>query len=124
MFSGSVVVIALLLGRAVNGLTDVTGLVPDLGGHHEGDFEWLDAALALLGALFLLSLVRQGPRAFVGELFEADGDGEEGHDHDHDHDQGGEDGCDDYDQDDCCEVSESSPSVIAEHATGVTSGTR
>ena len=124
MFSSSVVVIALLLGRAVNGLTDVTGLVPDLGGHHEGDFEWLDAALALLGALFLLSLVRQGPRAFVGELFEADGDGEEGHDHDHDHDQGGEDGCDDYDQDDCCEVSESSPSVIAEHATGVTSGTR
>lgn len=124
MFSGSVVVIALLLGRAVNGLTDVTGRVPDLGGHHEGDFEWLDAALALLGVLFLSSLVRQGPRAFVGELFEADGEGEEGHDHDHDHDHDGEDGSDDCGQDDCCEVSESSPSVMAEHATVVTSGTR
>ena len=117
MFSGAVVVTALLLGRAVNGLTGVTGMVPDLGVHHEGDFGWKDGALALLGGLFLLSLVRQGPRAFVGELFEADGEGEEGHDHDHDH---GEDELDDCCQDDCCAAPESSPSLIAEHATAAT----
>ena len=73
--------------------------------------------LALLGGLFLLSLVRQGPRAFVGELFEADGDGEEGHDHDHDQ---GEDELDDCCQDDCCAAPESSPSLIAEHTTTAT----
>ncbi len=117
MFSGAVVVTALLLGRAVNGLTGVTGMVPDLGVHHEGDFGWKDGALALLGGLFLLSLVRQGPRAFVGELFEADGDGEEGNDHDHDH---GEDELDDCCQDDCCTAPESSPSLIAEHTTTAT----
>lgn len=85
LFSAAVVTIALVLGRIVNGLTDVAGQVPDFSTHADHVPGWKDGALVLLAGLFLLSLMRQGPRAFVGELFEADGDGAEGHDHDHDH---------------------------------------
>jgi len=97
MFSGAVVIVALLLGRAVNGFSDVTGRVPDLAVHGDDPVGWKDAALVLLTGLFLVSLIRQGPRAFVGELFEADGDGESGHDHDHEADD-----CCDGNVDDCC----------------------
>jgi uncharacterized protein len=102
MFSAAVVVVALLLGRVVNGLTDVTGQVPDLTEHAEHGSWWQDAALLLLTGLFLLSLVRQGPRAFVGEIFEADGDGESEHDHDHDHEF---DECGDHCDEDSCSTS-------------------
>ena len=107
MFSGAVVIVALLLGRAVNGFTDVTGQVPDLTMHDEGAVGWQDAALVLLTGLFLVSLIRQGPRAFVGELFEADGDGESGHDHDHEADDCCDEGVDECCDDsvaDCCEA--------------------
>ncbi len=123
MFGGSVVGFSLLLGRTVNALTDVKGVVPDLAVHHESGFGWLDVALALLTVLFLVSLVRQGPRAFVGELFEADGDGESGHDHDED-DSCCEDGNDEDSccQDTCCAAGESVPeaamsAVAADSAT-------
>ena len=88
MFSACVVGTALLLGRGVNAFTDVVGTVPDLAAHHHDELGWMDGALALLAILFLASLVRQGPRAFVGELFEADGEAESGHDHDHDVSEG------------------------------------
>lgn len=70
LFAASVVVITVLLGRAVNGLTEVAGVVPDLehAGHGAG---WRDLCLAALGALILASLVRRGPRAFVGQILEA-----------------------------------------------------
>lgn len=93
MFCSAVVATALILGRLVNGLTDISGQVPDIGAHSHQAPGWKDGALILLAGLFLLSLMRQGPRAFVGELFEADGDdddGEHGHDHGHDH---GDDHC-------------------------------
>jgi uncharacterized membrane protein YraQ (UPF0718 family) len=90
LFAAGVVVTALILGRLVNGLTGITGAVPDLASHDEHPALWQEVSLWLLAALFLASLVRQGPRAFVGELFEADGDGRDGdgagHDHQHDHD--------------------------------------
>ena len=70
LFAACVVVITVLLGRAVNGLTEVAGVVPDLehAGHGAG---WRDLCLAALGALMLASMVRRGPRAFVGEILEA-----------------------------------------------------
>ena len=70
LFAAAVVVITVILGRAVNGLTEVAGVVPDLehAGHGAG---WRDLCLAALGALMLVSVVRRGPRAFVGEVLEA-----------------------------------------------------
>ena len=109
MFAAAVVIVALLLGRAVNGLTDVAGDVPDFAVHGDGDISWKDAALVLLAVLFLVSLVRQGPRAFVGELFEADGDAESGHDHSHGHDHDTEDECCDHDCSDCNDEANMSP---------------
>ena len=97
LFCAGVVGVALLLGRGVNGLTQVTGMVPDFTAHHDEQLGWMDVTLVLLAGLFLVSLVRQGPRAFIGELFEADGDGETDHDHDDD------DCCDSVDDDDCCD---------------------
>ncbi len=70
LFAACVVVITALLGRAVNGLTDVAGVVPDLG-HAAHGAGWRDLCLAALGALMLASIVRRGPRAFVGEVVEA-----------------------------------------------------
>lgn len=96
LFCSSVIVVALLLGRAVNAFTDIGGSVPELATSHDMEIGWHDLALWVLAGLFLLSLARQGPRRFVGELFEADGDGEVGHDHDHDHDHAHaheDDGC-------------------------------
>ena len=70
LFAACVVVITVLLGRAVNGLTEISGAVPDLehGPHGAG---WRDLCLAALGALVLASVARQGPRAFVGRVLEA-----------------------------------------------------
>ena len=60
-------------------------------------------------------LIRLTPAIFVAAgLFIGCGGG---HDHDHDH---GEDELDDCCQDDCCAAPESSPSLIAEHATAAT----
>ena len=72
LFAASVVVITVLLGRAVNGLTEISGAVPDLehGAHGAG---WRDLCLAALGALALASVMRQGPRAFVGKVLDAGG---------------------------------------------------
>ena len=70
LFAASVVVITVLLGRAVNGLTEISGAVPDLE-HAAHEAGWRDLCLAALGALVLASLVRRGPRAFVGEVLEA-----------------------------------------------------
>ncbi len=70
LFAACVVVITVLLGRAVNSLTEVAGVVPDLG-HAAHGAGWRDLCLAALGALMLASMVRRGPRAFVGEVLEA-----------------------------------------------------
>ena len=64
------VVITVLLGRAVNGLTEVAGVVPDLE-HAAHGAGWRDLCLAGLAALMLASMLRRGPRAFVGEVLEA-----------------------------------------------------
>ena len=70
LFAASVVVITVILGRAVNSLTEVAGVVPDLehAGHGVG---WRDLCLAALGVLVLASMVRRGPRAFAGEVLES-----------------------------------------------------
>ena len=72
LFAASVVVITVLLGRAVNGLTEISGVVPDLE-HAAHGAGWRDLCLAALGALALASVVRQGPRAFVGKVLDAGG---------------------------------------------------
>ncbi len=72
LFAASVVVVTVLLGRAVNGLTEISGAVPDPE-HAAHGAGWRDLCLAVLGALFLASLVRRGPRAFAGVVLEAEG---------------------------------------------------
>ncbi|MEE2657923.1 MAG: permease [Candidatus Latescibacterota bacterium] len=101
LFSGSVVALAVILGRLVNSFVDISRSVPDLGAEHDQHSALEGISLALLAALFLVSLLRQGPRGFVGELFEA-GD-EDGHSHEYtqaDEDDCGGEGC----SSDCAEV--------------------
>jgi len=108
-FGAWITVLSVGLGLLVN------RLLPDLVGEgglglgHEDGTATADLAALLLAAVFAWSLVRRGPRAFVGELYPSD----EGHDscgdgcghshggnshgghshgeccHEHDHDHGG-----------------------------------
>ncbi|MBT7550524.1 MAG: hypothetical protein HN611_17790, partial [Gemmatimonadetes bacterium] len=59
-------------------------------GAGEGHGAWSEAALAGLGILFAFSLLRRGPRGFVGEIFAGDEDEDHEHNHGHDdeHDRG------------------------------------
>jgi uncharacterized membrane protein YraQ (UPF0718 family) len=89
---------AVALGYLANWLLPVP-VVPTLGDgvHHHGGAGWI--CLAALGAVFLLSLLRQGVRPFLERLFESpanlahgeapgccdDGDHAHGHHHHHHH---------------------------------------
>ncbi|HYO59518.1 permease [Archangium sp.] len=66
-FGAVVAVTSICLGFALNALIPAqTGLAHQPHAEHEGPLEW--AGLVLLGALFLASLLRQGPRAFLTQL--------------------------------------------------------
>jgi hypothetical protein len=99
-FGGVVALTSIALGLALNALIPAqTGLAHQPHAEHEGLLEW--AGLVLLGALFLASLLRQGPRAFLAQLLPGADHGEGavpsgdrlselhvhgpacGHDHDH-----------------------------------------
>ncbi len=54
-------------------------------GAGEGHGVWSEVALAGLGILFVFSLLRRGPRGFVGEIFAGDEDEDHEHDHEHEH---------------------------------------
>ncbi|KFA87847.1 permease [Archangium violaceum] len=59
---------SIVLGLALNALVPARTGLAHLPRHaeHEGPLEW--ASLVLLGALFLASLLRQGPRGFLTQL--------------------------------------------------------
>jgi hypothetical protein len=66
-FGAVVAVTSISLGLALNAVIPAqTGLAHQAHAEHEGLLEW--GGLVLLGALFLASLLRQGPRAFLTQL--------------------------------------------------------
>jgi uncharacterized membrane protein YraQ (UPF0718 family) len=85
-FATAIMVLSILLGWGVNLLSPVVeGPALDV----EETLQWMSLeglCLIALGALFLASFVRMGPRAFVAEIV-ADGDDE------HDHHNHGDDAC-------------------------------
>lgn len=86
-FGGLMALLAVVLGHLVNLLLPAVDAFPQP--HAEaGLWSWVQqVCLAAVAALFLLALLRQGPRAFVGELFmQEDGEEDQPHEHDHDHD--------------------------------------
>lgn len=90
MFTGTVIAVVLGLGWGVNVLWPTAGVgAGQLHEHHETSLLSLGSAV-VLGALFLVSLLRQGPRGFLGRLWELGGHSHpaahDGHGHDHDHD--------------------------------------
>ena len=90
-FGLGIMALALALGYAVNlALYLPPALaVDEVGGHGWWSLEGV--SLCALCALCALSLLRRGPRAFVGEIFAADE--EDDHDHDGRHDQDHNDHC-------------------------------
>ena len=95
---------ALAFAIAMAALSIAAGWIVDLvlGGYqvpvlktdvHAEHFGVSDVALIGLGVLLVASLLRQGPRGFLGQILAfADGDGPGGHAHDHDHDGPGHGG--------------------------------
>ncbi len=85
-FGGLMALLAIGLGHLANLVLPVVDVFPQ--GHAEPGF-WSGVqqlCLAGAGALFLAALLRNGPRAFVGELFaEADEEDEHLHEHEHEH---------------------------------------
>ena len=101
-FTAAMIISVLGLGWGVNllwPLLDFGGIEALTGAHHHEGHGWLaQASTGLLGVLFVSSLVRQGPRGFLGRLWELGG-----HDHDHDHDHDGHDhGDHDQPASSCC----------------------
>jgi uncharacterized membrane protein YraQ (UPF0718 family) len=95
MFTGTVIAVVLGLGWGVNVLWPSAGAgVGQLHEHHETSWLSLGSAV-VLGGLFVVSLLRQGPRGFLGRLWELGGHShtaepnghahDDGHDHGHDH---------------------------------------
>ena len=96
-FGGLITILAVALGRLVNALPSIdttqTELVHD---HGEGSLLG-EAALVVFAVLCTLSLLRQGPRQFIGELFNFLGEGD---DSTHEHEaSSGTDSCCDEDPD-------------------------
>ena len=84
-FGAAILFLAMALGYLVNMFLPAPDVLP-LGAEDRAHlFSPAGVGLILLIALFAASLLRRGPRAFIGELFFMEMD-----DHDHDHDHGGE----------------------------------
>lgn len=95
----------MALGFGVNAFL---GRGPEASAHglHEHGTGWLELACALaLLALFVVSVLRQGTRSFVGQVISPHGAGEahdhDSHDHDHDHDHEGH-GAHAHHEGECC----------------------
>jgi uncharacterized membrane protein YraQ (UPF0718 family) len=89
MFTGMVIAVVLGLGWGVNALWPTAGAgAGQVHEHDEASLLSLGSAV-VLGGLFVVSLLRQGPRGFLGRLWELGGHAHNGHDdhgHDHEHD--------------------------------------
>ena len=92
-FGLGIMALALALGYAVNLALDLPPAlaVDEVGGHGWWSLEGV--SLCALCALCALSLLRRGPRAFVGEIFAADEEDDHDHDGSHDHDHDHDDHC-------------------------------
>ena len=87
-FAGITLVVAVLLGLAVNLALPGYQVPSPAGALHEEHSLWGELALYALAAAMLFSLLRQGPRAFLGQILELTGGSALGHSHDHDHGHG------------------------------------
>jgi len=82
-FAASVTVSCVVLGLAVNAILPTAGQGAFKPAEHSNStLQWVCAAS--LGLVYLASVLRQGPRDFVGQLSFAE---QAGHDHDHHHDE-------------------------------------
>ncbi len=86
-FGLAVAVLAVCAGWAVDGVlaprAAATVALHGIGVHDHGGIE--AACLAALAVAFVLSVLRQGPRCFVAQLFPLGAHGSGHHDHHHDH---------------------------------------
>jgi uncharacterized protein len=74
------------LGFLVNAvLPDMSGLAVDVSADHAPSLIQI-LSLAGLALVLALSVLRQGPRGFVGQILTPFGDADDDHDHDHHHD--------------------------------------
>lgn len=81
-----VIGVVLGLGWGVNALWPDAGAGAAAGHLHDEHGVVAIVSATILGGLFVVSLVRQGPRAFLGRLWELGGSDHDHDDHDHDHD--------------------------------------
>lgn len=84
-FAGAMIIAVLGLGWGVNLVWPDAGAGAGVADTHEGHGLLAIVSAGVLGVLFVASLVRQGPRGFLGRLWELGGHDHDGHD-DHDHD--------------------------------------
>jgi uncharacterized membrane protein YraQ (UPF0718 family) len=82
-FGGSMALLTVGLGHLVNLVLPAVAAFPQP--HAEaGLWTWVQqTSLAGMALLFLAALLRQGPRAFVGELFAEEDEEEDHHEHEH-----------------------------------------
>ena len=90
MFGALIMALAVAVGYAVNIFMPAVDVLPALEDADGGWWSLEGICLILLAGLFLVSLVRRGPRAFIGELFPIDEDGDDGHEHHHHAESSGE----------------------------------
>jgi uncharacterized membrane protein YraQ (UPF0718 family) len=105
-FAGAMIVAVLGLGWGVNLIWPGAGAGAGVAhAHADAHGPIAIASAVLLGALFVVSLIRQGPRGFLGRLWELGGHEHDDHD-DHDHDDHGHDHDHDHEKparpDTCC----------------------
>jgi uncharacterized membrane protein YraQ (UPF0718 family) len=87
-FAGLMGTLAIAMGFGVNAILGSYHVPPlALGTEHEHG-GLADAALVVLGALLAVSLLRQGPRAFLGQILGFANGEREAHDHGHAHGHG------------------------------------
>ena len=87
IFGGGIMVLAVALGLLVNRFTTTAEALPSITAEPQALTNWQGVCLLALASLFLVSLLRQGPRGFVGELFA--GDDSIFHEGDHHHEECG-----------------------------------
>lgn len=86
-FGGAMLVLSVAVGLAVNAVLGAYAVPLPSAGEGHGHGTLADLAVVALGVLLALSLLRQGPRGFLGQILAfANGDRSHGHGHDHGHD--------------------------------------
>lgn len=80
-------VLAVGLGLLVEQFMPTVEALPIAAAEPQALTNWRGLCLLVLAFLFLASLLRQGPRGFVGELFASDDS--IFHEHDHHHEESG-----------------------------------